>query len=59
MTNQYDNIKKVEYTEQKKITTNLNLDKKNNSLDDEQISRNFLDRFKTWEQLQRPWSGKW
>jgi len=29
------------------------------SIDDNQIFRNFRDRNKTWEQLQRPWSGKW
>lgn len=29
------------------------------NVDDNKIFRNFMDRFKTWEQMQKPWLYNW
>jgi hypothetical protein len=50
-------IQEGEYTF-KTIDENSNKETNITPIEDKEILDNFLKRFKTWEQLQRPWSGK-
>ena len=58
MYEQYDSKEEGKYDPKTSDDSNKREEADNSSMD-RQIQKNFLDRFKTWEQLQRPWSGKW